>query len=155
MIQKLLLFIALIFGIAVNAQNLTDKEIQVGNVDIVTREINENDLIHFAVIENPPLAPYCKEKKCTSKYIQMHVERNFNSELASEVGISGKIRIMIEFIIDVEGNPINITASGGPEIMNQNAIDVIAVLPKFKPGMKDGKPINVSYNVPLLFQVKD
>ncbi len=155
MTQKLLLFIALIFGIAVNAQNLTEKERQVENVDIVTREINENDLIPFAIIENPPLAPYCKEKKCTSQYIQMYVERNFKTELASEVGISGKIRIMIEFIIDVEGNPINITASGGPEILNQNAIDVIAVLPKFKPGMKDGKPINVSYKLPLLYQVKD
>jgi hypothetical protein len=137
-------------------------ESQVENVDVVTREIDEKDLIPFAVIENPPLAPDCKEKwnnekkkECTSKYIQMHVARKFNTELASEVGISGKIRIMNEFVIDVEGNPINITASGGPEIMNQNAIDVIGVLPKLKPGMKDGKPINVSYKMPLLFQVED
>lgn len=155
MIQKLLLFIALLFGVAVNAQNLTDKEIQVENVDIVTREINENDLIPFAVIENPPLAPGCKKKECTSKYIQMYVARKFNTELANEIGISGKIQIMIEFIIDVEGNPINISATGGPEIMNQHAIDVIAVLPKLKPGMKDGKPINVSYKLPLLFYVDD
>ncbi|GAB5398922.1 MAG: hypothetical protein Aureis2KO_05070 [Aureisphaera sp.] len=136
MIQKLL-FIVLLFGIAVNAQNLTDKE------------INERDLIPFAIIENPPIAPGCKEKACTSKYIQRHVERKFNTELIGKAGISGKIEIMIEFIIDVEGNPINITASGGPEIINQNAIDVITILPKFKPGMKDGKPVNVSYILPL------
>ncbi len=123
-------------------------------VDVVTREINENDIISFAIIENPPLAPGCKEKVCTSKYIQMHVERKFKTEFVSEEGISKKIQIAIEFIIDVEGNPINITASGGPEIINQDVIDVIAILPKFKPGMKDGKPINVLYKLPLLFQVE-
>lgn len=155
MIQKIIVFITLLFGIAVNAQNITDKEVQSKNGDIVTREINEKDVIHFAVIKNPPLAPFCKDKKCTSKYIQMHIERNFNTKLANEAGISGKIQIMIEFIIDLEGKPINIKASGGPEILNQNAIDVIASLPKFKPGAKDGKPINVTYNLPLLFQVKD
>ena len=130
-------------------------QVEIENVDVVTREINENDIIPFALIENPPLAPGCIEKACTSKYIQTHVERKFNTEFVSEEGISKKIEIMIEFIFDVKGNPINITASGGPEIMNQNAIDVIAILPKFKPGMKDGKPINVSYKLPVLYQVKE
>ena len=142
MLHKLL-FIILLFGITVNAQSITNKE------------INENDLIPFALIEIAPLAPYCKDKACTSEYIQMHVQKKFNTDLANEVGISGKIRILVEFIIDVEGNPINIKASGGPEIMNQNAIDVIAVLPKLKPGMKDGQPINVSYKLPIFFQVND
>ena len=62
---------------------------------------------------------------------------------------------MIEFIIDTNGKPINITASGGPEIMNQNAIDVIGLLPNLRPGTKNGKPINVSYKMPLVFQIAD
>ena len=136
-LRQKLSFIVLLFGIAVNAQNLTDKE------------INNRDIIPFALIENPPLAPYCIDKECTSRFIQKQVERKFNTDLISEVGISGKIQVMIEFIIDIEGKPIKITANGGPEIINQNAIDVIADLPKFKPGMKDGKPINVSYVLPV------
>jgi hypothetical protein len=128
---------------------------EIEKVDVVTREINENDIIPFAIIENPPFAPGCQEKACTSKYIQKHVERKFNSEFVSEDGISKKIRIEIEFIIDAEGKPINITASGGPETLNQSAIGVIAILPKFKPGMKDGKPINVLYKLPLIYQVKE
>ena len=39
--------------------------------------------------------------------------------------------------------------------LNQNAIEVIGLLPDLKPGMKDGKPINVSYKMPLIFQVQD
>ena len=58
-------------------------------------------------------------------------------------------------MIDTNGKPINITATGGPEIMNKNAIEVIGLLPNLKPGTKDGKPINVSYKMPLMFQVAD
>jgi hypothetical protein len=39
--------------------------------------------------------------------------------------------------------------------MNQNAIEVIGLLPDLKPGTKDGTPINVLYKMPLMFQVAD
>jgi hypothetical protein len=125
--------------------------IDYSKAEIVTKEI-----------ENPPLAPDCKskwnvekQKECTNKYIQQHVMRKFNTDLAGDVGLSGRIKIIIEFIIDTNGKPINITATGGPEIMNQNAIEVIGLLPNLKPGMKDGEAINVSYKMPLIFQVQD
>ena len=130
--------------------------------EIVTKEIDETQIIEFKEIENPPLAPDCKskwnvdkQKKCTNKYIQRHVMRKFNTDLAGDVGLTGKVKIMIEFIIDTNGKPVNITAIGGPEIMNQNAIEVIGLLPNLNPGTKNGKAINVAYKMPLIFQVAD
>lgn len=127
---------------------------------IITKEIDESQIIEFNKLENPPLAPDCKSKwdiekrkKCTNKYINMHVARKFNTDLASEIGIKGKIKINIEFLIDTDGKPININANGGPEIMNKNAIEVIGLLPDLKPGTLNGKPINVLYKIPLIFQV--
>ena len=138
------------------------ESIDYSKAELIEKEIDESQIIEYKEAENPPLAPECKEKwdvekrkECTNKYIQMHVARKFNTDLAADVGLTGKIKIMIEFIIDTNGKPINITASGGPEIMNQNAIDVIGLLPNLRPGTKNGKPINVSYKMPLVFQIAD
>jgi hypothetical protein len=130
--------------------------------ELIDKEIDESQIIDFKEAENPPLAPECKSKwdvekrkECTSKYINMHVARKFNTDLATEVDVTGKIRINIEFVIDTNGKPINITANGGPEIMNQNAIEVIGLLPYLKPGTKNGKPVNISYKMPLIFQIEN
>ncbi|WCO00235.1 energy transducer TonB [Psychroserpens ponticola] len=138
------------------------ESVDYSKAEIITKDIDKFKIIDFKEIENPPLAPDCKskwkvekQKECTNKFIQRHVMRKFNTELAGDVGLTGRIKIMIEFIIDTNGKPININATGGPEIMNQNAIDVIGLLPDMKPGMKDGEPINVSYKMPLIFQVQD
>ncbi|WP_405293037.1 energy transducer TonB [Algibacter sp. Ld11] len=138
------------------------ESIDYSKAEIETKEIDESEIIEFKEVQNPPLAPDCKSKwdvekrkECTTKFIQRHVMRKFNTDLASDVGLTGKIKIMINFIIDTNGKPVNIEATGGPDIMNKNAIEVIGLLPNLKPGMKDGKPINVSYKMPLTFQVHD
>ena len=132
------------------------------NIELINKEIGISEIVDFKDVENPPLAPDCKskwdiekQKKCTNKFIQQHVMRKFNTDLAAEVGLTGKVKIMIEFVIDTNGKAINITANGGPEIMNQNAIDVIGILPNLKPATKNGEPINVSYKLPLNFYVAD
>lgn len=128
--------------------------------ELVTKEIDESEIIDFKDIENPPLGPECKskwdvekQKECTNRYVSMFVGRKFNTDLASELGLSGKIKFYVEFIIDTDGKPINITADGGPDLLNEHAIEIIGKMPNLKPGMKDGKPINVSYKLPITFQV--
>ncbi|CAH8282056.1 TonB-like protein [Mariniflexile fucanivorans] len=128
--------------------------------EIITKEIDESQMVEFDLVENPPLAPECKSKwnvdkrkDCTSKYINMHLIRKFNTNLAQEANVTGRIRINIEFVIDINGKPINITANGGPKIMNENAIEVIGLLPNLKAGTKNGKPVNVLYKMPLVFQI--
>ena len=144
------------------SKNTKQNKPDYSNIELINKEIEINEIVDFKDIENPPLAPKCKSKwdiekrkKCTSKYINMFLARKFNTDLAGDVGLVGKVRIMIEFVIDINGKAINITASGGPEIMNQNAIDVIGILPNLKPATKDGKPINVSYKLPLSFFVAE
>lgn len=147
---------------AIESKSKKTEIVDYSKAQIITKEIDESNIIEFKEVKNPPLAPDCKSKwdiekrkKCTSKYINMHVLRKFNPSLATEVGVKGKIKINIEFVIDVNGKPINITANGGPEILNQNAIEVIGLLPDLKPGTMDGKPINVLYKMPLTFIVQE
>ncbi len=79
--------------------------------------------------------------------------RKFNTDLALETNETGKIKIMITFIIDTDGKPVNIEATGGPEILNKHAIEVVGLLPTLTPANKDGKPVNVSYKLPFTFFV--
>jgi hypothetical protein len=146
----------------IKSKSKTPEKVDYSKAELINKNIDKSQIVEFMEAENPPLAPDCKPKwdidkkqKCTNKFIQQHVMRKFNTDLAGDVGLTGKVKIMIEFVIDINGKPVNINANGGPEIMNQNAIEVIGLLPNLKPGMKDGKPINVSYKMPLIFQVHD
>lgn len=139
-----------------------NENVDYSETKLVTKKIDKSQIIEFKEVENPPLAPGCKSKwdlekrrKYTIKYFNRHVAKKFNINLASELGLSGKIKIDIEFVIDTDGKPINITANGGPEIMNQNAIEVIGLLPDFKSETKNGKPVNVLYKLPLIFRITD
>ncbi|APY07566.1 hypothetical protein BWZ20_04310 [Winogradskyella sp. J14-2] len=126
--------------------------------EIVTKDIDETSVLEFQDAENPPLAPECKEnwdsekkRDCTNKYINRHLMRKFNVDLASKIQESGKIKILITFIIDTEGKAINIKATGGPEILNKHAIEIVGLLPTLTPATKDDKPVNVSYKLPFTF----
>jgi len=71
---------------------------------------------------------------------------------AKDNGIEGKV--MIKFIVDKEGavkNPV-IIRSVDPTL-DKAALDAVKMLPKFKPGKKGGKPVNVYYSVPITFQL--
>lgn len=127
----------------------------------IYREIDESEIIPFSDIQHPPLAPGCKvkwdvekKKKCTSQFIQKHLQKKFNTSLVGDLGLVGLTKIMITFVIDKNGNPIHVNATGGPEVMNQNAIDVISVLPSLSPGIKDEKPVFVSYQLPIIINVE-
>lgn len=138
------------------------EKIDYSKTELPEKDIKSTEIVSFKETDNPPLAPDCKEKwntekkkECTSKFIQLHVVRNFNTDLAAEIGLTGTLKILIEFIIDENGKPVNIHAYGGPKIMTQNAIEVIGLLPDLKPGIRDGKPVNVSYELPIVFRIQD
>ncbi len=121
-------------------------------------KVSEPEPIPFQLVEIPPLAPDCKtkrkvekQKKCFVDFIVKHFNRKFNTNLASDLGFTGRTRFEVDFIIDKEGKIKNITATGGPDIMNQHAVEVIKLLPQFTPALKEGKPIEVAYHLPVIF----
>jgi protein TonB len=142
---------------------ITEKEIiAIENSNLKTIEIDESEIYPFALIENIPITTDCnpkwkKEKifECVQKSITMHVNRKFNADLASTLGLSPKIhKIITTFIIDKNGEIVNINSTGSHPTLNNEATRVISILPKMKPGMKDGKPVNVKYTLPIQFKVE-
>lgn len=118
--------------------------------------------VPFAVIENVPIFPGCEgmsnndqRKKCMSEKVQEFVNRKFNTDLGSQLGLSGVNRIIVQFKIDKNGNIADVRSRAPHPRLEQEAARVINSLPKMQPGKQRGKPVGVMYSLPIVFQVQD
>lgn len=74
-------------------------------------------------------------------------------ELAKREGIEG--RVIVQFIVNKNGdveNPEIIRGIGGG--CDEAAIEAVR-LAKFKPGIQRGQPVQVQYNIPIVFKLSD
>lgn len=118
--------------------------------------------VPFAVIENVPIFPGCEKmttndqrKKCMSEKVQDFVNKKFNTDLGSQLGLSGVNRIIVQFKIDKTGNIVDVRSRAPHPRLEQEAARVINSLPKMQPGKQRGKPVGVMYSLPIVFQVQD
>ena len=137
-----------------------EKIVKVEEVSFVDEEVIED--VPFAVIENVPVYPGCEDekgndakKKCMSEKISQFVNRKFNTELGSELGLSGVNRIYVRFKIDQKGNIVDIGSRGPHPRLESEAERVIKLLPQMTPGKQRGKAVGVLYSLPIVFQVQD
>ena len=67
---------------------------------------------------------------------------------------SSSIQETVGLRVDKQGKISDIQVLRGvtPEL-DQAAIDVMCTLPDWKPGMQDGKPVNVKYTMPIVFKL--
>ena len=136
-----------------------DEEIEVDEIEI--EEVVEDVEVPFAVIENVPVFPGCErssntdKRKCKSDKIAKFVQRKFNTDLAGDLGLSGRQRISVIFKIDKSGNVTGVRSRAPHPRLEKEAARVINMLPKMKPGRQRGKPVTVPYSLPITFQVQD
>ena len=129
-------------------------------VDVEEEETVEED-VAFVVIEDVPIYPGCTGTKeelwsCFSEKISKFVLRNFNSEISADLGLqSGSIqRIFVVFKIDTDGKITNIKARAPHKKLQEEAIKVVGSLPVMTPGKQRGRPVTVSYGLPIVFKIE-
>ncbi|WP_366140758.1 energy transducer TonB [uncultured Algibacter sp.] len=122
-------------------------------------EVIEEDIdVPFAVVEEVPIYPGCENgsrtqrKNCTSEAISKFVLRNFNTQMADDIGLVGRQRINVIFKIDKNGNIVDIQSRAPEPELEMEAIRVITSLPKMKPGKQRGKAVSVPYSLPIIFE---
>ena len=71
------------------------------------------------------------------------------------MGLTGRQRIAVIFKIDKRGNVTGVRSRGPHPSLEEEAIRVISLLPKMKPGLQNGKPVVVPYSLPIIFEVQD
>ena len=118
--------------------------------------------VPFDFIEEVPVFPGCESlavnaerKKCMSAKINNFVNRNFDTGLGSELGLTGTNLVVVMFVVNKDGRVEQIqTRAPHPELENE-ARRVISELPEMKPGKQAGKPVPVSYTIPIRFKVQE
>ena len=142
--------------------NETDEDEAI-EVDDIVEEPEEEAVIEdvpFAIIEEFPVFPGCKGTKqekieCLNKKLRKLVERKFNGELASELGLPpGRQKIRIFFRISPTGDITEIQIRAPHPRLKKEAMRVAKMIPKMKPGRQRGKPVGMRYQLPISFNVE-
>ena len=140
----------------------TDQEEEIVEVEeIEVEEVIEDVEVPFAVIENVPEYPGCErgsnsqKRKCMSEKIAKFVQRKFNTDLAGDLGLSGRQRISVMFKIDKSGRVTGVRSRAPHPSLEKEAERVIKMLPRMKPGRQRGKAVIVPYSLPITFQVQE
>jgi bla regulator protein BlaR1 len=95
-----------------------------------------------------------EQRKCANDKVASLVNKNFNTNLAKSLDLpSGKKRIFVQYVIGKQGDVKNIVARGPHPKLEEEAIRVLKLLPQFTPGEKDGEVVDVSFSIPIVFQI--
>ena len=87
--------------------------------------------------------------------MKQFVQRNFDAGLANELGLhSGKHKIQTQFIINKEGNIIDIKIRAPHKRLEKETKRIIKKLPQFKPGKQNNRTVKVRYLLPIAFNVE-
>ncbi|MCR9153061.1 MAG: energy transducer TonB [Bacteroidetes bacterium] len=137
-----------------------------GDVEIIGQEaedLNElEDPIPFAVVESVPVFPGCENessnegrKNCFQTQLLTYVSENFEySEAARQLKIQG--RIIISFVVEKNGqvSSVQLLRSVDPWL-DEEGLRVISSLPNIEPAKQRGKPVRMSFVVPIKIELKE
>ena len=129
--------------------------------DIDPRDFDGKGEVPYAVIDKAPTYNKCsnlsdekEKKKCTSQEIAKFVNKNFNIDLSTKLGLEGRQRISVFFKINQEGNITEVKSRAPHPELEEEAKRVINLLPKMVPGEHAGKTVTVPYSLPIVFQIQ-
>jgi len=137
-----------------------DEAIEIEEIVEVVEEEEVMEDVPFAIIEDVPVYPGCKGNKaqlraCLQDEITKHVNRKFNADLASDLGLApGVKKIFVMFKIDKTGNITDVMARAPHKRLQEEAMRVVNLLPKMTPGKQRGRPVGVKYSLPIAFKVE-
>ena len=119
--------------------------IDVAPVVETKKEKEEDEAQVFFIVEDMPEFP--GGELALRKYIANSIKYPV---IAQENGIQGKV--YVTFVVGKDGSVQDARIARGVDpSLDKEALRVVNTLPKWKPGKQRGKPVRVSYTVPINF----
>ena len=107
-----------------------------------------SDYITYEAVEEKPEYPGGMGE--LSKLLSSNLKYPLKSQ---ENGVQGEV--LVQFVIDKEGNVKEVTVSKGVDpYLDAEALRVIKMMPKWKPGKHEGKEVNVKCTIPVGFRLQ-
>ena len=110
------------------------------------RDISKDDV--FFIVEEMPEFPGGELE--LRKFLAENVRYPEDAKVKKQQG-----KAYVQFVIDTNGDvkDVEIARSTGCESIDNEAVRVVKSLPQFKPGRQRGQTVNVSFTVPINFQL--
>jgi protein TonB len=122
------------------------KDVYVPPAEEEEEEVDENFV--FMTVERMPEFP--GGDGALMKWIADHI--NY-PPIAAENGIQG--RVFCTFTVNADGSVTDVEVARAVDPnLDKEALRVLKLLPKFKPGEQRGKPVRVKYSVPVRFKLQ-
>jgi antitoxin component YwqK of YwqJK toxin-antitoxin module len=114
------------------------------------------------VLEKIPVFPGCSEvfgniarKKCMNQNIAQFIVDNFNTDIASDTGLTGRQRIYVSFKVDKDGYVANVKIRAPHPRLRIETKRIMEMIPRLEaPGYFRGKPVVFPFSIPIVFQVQ-
>jgi protein TonB len=125
-------------------------------VAIEDEEEVPEEVLNFAVVERVPVFPGCEgaktndeRKACFQQKLLEYVVKNFSyPPKARELNIQG--RVYVKFVIEKDGTVSNIEVLRGVDpLLDDAAVACIRSLPRISPAEQRGKPVRMSFVLPI------
>ena len=114
---------------------------------VVETETVVEDVIHVSV-EIMPEFP--GGTAALMKYLSSNIKY---PTISQETGSQGKV--IVQFVVDKDGSITSPTVVRGVDAyLDKEAIRVISSMPKWRPGVQNGKKVRVKYTVPVVFRLQ-
>jgi protein TonB len=116
--------------------------------DVKTEEVEE-EAIPFALVEEKP-----KFNGGDANEFSKWVNQNLvYPEIAKENGVQG--RVTMQFTVNPDGSVKNVKVLRGVDpSLDQEAVRVISMSPKWTPGKQRDRAVKVTYTFPVIFQLR-
>lgn len=118
-------------------------------VEEVKEEVVEEDAIPFQLVEEKPSFNGGDANEF-SKWVNSKLQY---PEIAKENGVQG--RVTLQFTVNPDGSVSNVKVLRGVDSsLDKEAVRVVSMSPKWKPGKQRDRAVKVTYTFPVIFQLR-
>lgn len=118
-------------------------------VEEVKEEVVEEEVIPFQLVEEKPSFNGGDANEF-SKWVNSKLQY---PEIAKENGVQG--RVTLQFTVNPDGSVSNVKVLRGVDSsLDKEAVRVVSMSPKWKPGKQRDRAVKVTYTFPVIFQLR-
>ena len=132
-----------------NLEDSDDIGVEIMDYVEVEEEVVEEEAIPFQLVEEKPSFDGGDANKF-SKWVN---SRLVYPEIAKENGVQG--RVTLQFTVEKDGSVTKVKVLRGVDpSLDKEAVRVVSMSPKWKPGKQRDRAVPVTYTFPVIFQLR-
>ena len=132
-----------------NLEDSDDLGVEIMDYVEVEEEVVEEEAIPFQLVEEKPSFDGGDANKF-SKWVN---SRLVYPEIAKENGVQG--RVTLQFTVEKDGSVTKVKVLRGVDpSLDKEAVRVVSMSPKWKPGRQRDRAVPVTYTFPVIFQLR-